>query len=218
MPVPVRIAIVNDYEIVVAGTAAVLAPYPHRIQVVELDSRMPVISDVDVLLYDTFGQVPGHLVDFAGLVRGPAPRVVIFSWDLNSKLVSRAVEKGASGYLSKGLSAEQLVDSIERVHAGEIVLPSETETTSTVLAGEWPGREAGLSARESEIIALITKGLTNQEIAERAYLSINSIKSYIRSAYRKIGVTRRSQAVAWGMQNGFEPDRVRRVEPPDHRT
>ena len=217
MPVPVRIAIVNDYEIVVAGTAAVLAPYPHRIRVVELDSRMPVISDVDVLLYDTFGQVPGHPVDFAGLVRGSAPRLVIFSWDLNSTLVSRAVEKGASGYLSKGLSAERLVDSIERVHAGEIVLPSETETTSTVVAGEWPGQEAGLSARESEIIALITKGLTNQEIAERAYLSINSVKSYVRSAYRKIGVTRRSQAVAWGMQNGFEPDRVRRVEPPDHR-
>ena len=96
-------------------------------------------------------------------------------------------------------------------------LPSETESASTVVAGEWPGQEAGLSARESEIIALITKGLTNQEIAERAYLSINSVKSYIRSAYRKIGVTRRSQAVAWAMQNGFEPDRVRRVEPPDHR-
>ena len=95
-------------------------------------------------------------------------------------------------------------------------MPSETESISTVVAGEWPGQEAGLSARESEIIALITKGLTNQEIAERAYLSINSVKSYIRSAYRKIGVTRRSQAVAWGMQNGFEPDRVRRVESPDH--
>ena len=218
MPVPVRIAIVNDYEIVVAGTAAVLAPYPHRVRVVELDSQLPVISDVDILLYDTFGQVPGHPADFADLVRGPAPRLVIFSWDLDSKLVSRALEKGVSGYLSKGLSAARLVDSIERVHAGEIVLPSETESTSTVVVGEWPGREAGLSARESEIIALITKGLTNQEIAERAYLSINSVKSYIRSAYRKIGATRRSQAVAWGMRNGLEPDRLRRVEPPDHRS
>ena len=218
MPLPVRIAIVNDYEIVVAGTAAVLAPHADRIRVVELDSRMPVISDVDVLLYDTFSQVPVDRVELAGLVRGQVPRVVIFSWDVSPGLVSRAMENGASGYLSKGLSAEHLVDSLERVHAGEIVLPSETRTTDTVLPPAWPGRGAGLSARESEIVALITKGLTNQEIAERAYLSINSIKSYIRSAYRKIGVTRRSQAVAWGMQNGFEPDRVRRIEPPDHRS
>jgi DNA-binding CsgD family transcriptional regulator len=94
------------------------------------------------------------------------------------------------------------------------LLPSEPEGTSNVQAGEWPGKEAGLSPRESEIVALIIKGLTNQEIAERAYLSINSVKSYIRSGYRKIGVTRRAQAVAWGMQNGFEPDRLER---PDRR-
>ena len=84
-------------------------------------------------------------------------------------------------------------------------------------AGEWPGQDAGLSERESEMIALITQGLTNQEIAEQAYVSINSIKSYIRSAYRKIGVTRRAQAVAWGMQNGFGSDRPQQVDPPDQR-
>ena len=50
------------------------------------------------------------------------------------------------------------------------------------------------------MLALITQGLSNQEIAERSYLSINSVKTYIRTAYRKIGVSRRSQAVAWGMQ------------------
>ena len=148
MPVPVRIAIVNDYEIVVAGTAAVLAPYPHRIRVVELDSQMPVISDVDVLLYDTFGQVPGHFVDLAGMVRGSASRLVIFSWDLDSTLVSRAVEKGASGYLSKGLSAERLVDGIEQVHAGEIVLPSETGSTSPSMRASGPVKRRD-SAHES---------------------------------------------------------------------
>ena len=50
------------------------------------------------------------------------------------------------------------------------------------------------------MLALITQGLSNQEIAERSYLCINSVKTYIRTAYRKIGVTRRAQAVAWGMQ------------------
>ena len=76
----------------------------------------------------------------------------------------------------------------------------------------WPGREWGLTEREAEVLALITQGLSNQEIAERSYLSINSVKTYIRTAYRKIGVTRRSQAVVWGMKHGFEPDRVRVVE------
>lgn len=55
------------------------------------------------------------------------------------------------------------------------------------------------------MLSLITQGVTNQEIAEACYLSINSVKSYIRSAYRKINVERRSQAVLWGTQNGMLP-------------
>ena len=69
--------------------------------------------------------------------------------------------------------------------------------------GAWPGEEAGLSEREAEIIAFIVLGLSNQEIADRCYLSINSVKTYVRSAYRKIAVTRRAEAVLWGMEHGF---------------
>ena len=61
----------------------------------------------------------------------------------------------------------------------------------------------GLTPREQEVLTLITQGLTNQEIADLAYLSINSVKTYVRSAYRKIGVTRRSQAVSWGLRAGI---------------
>ena len=59
---------------------------------------------------------------------------------------------------------------------------------SALVGGDWPGREEGLTAREAEVLSLITMGLSNQEIAERTLLSLNSIKSYIRSAYRKIDV------------------------------
>ncbi|WP_395693658.1 response regulator transcription factor [Nocardioides sp.] len=209
---PIRVAVVNDYEMVVAGVAAMLSPHTDRVSVVELDSGLPVISDVDVILYDTFGQVQGDGVDLEDLVRGSEARVVIFSWNVQPDLVARAIDRGAAGYLSKGLSADQIVDGIEAVHAGETVTPRPDPEAAERAAGEWPGREAGLTARESEVLALITQGLSNQEIAERTYLSINSVKTYIRTAYRKIGVTRRSQAVGWGMRNGFEPDRMRSID------
>ena len=66
---------------------------------------------------------------------------------------------------------------------------------------------AALSEREEQVLALIVQGLTNQEIADRVYISINSVKTYIRSAYRKIGVRSRSQAVVWGLRNGVQPPR-----------
>jgi NarL family two-component system response regulator LiaR len=211
---PIRIAIVNDYEIVVAGVAAMLAPHHERVQIVELDSGVPVLSEVDLILYDTFGQVQGDAVDLEDLLHGSSAKVAIFSWNLQTDLVQKAIDRGASGYLSKGLSADEVIAAIEAVHAGETVVPRESaESVGPDASGEWPGREAGLTAREAEVLALITQGLSNQEIALQTYLSINSVKTYIRTAYRKIGVSRRSQAVAWGMRHGFEPDRMRSVAP-----
>ena len=55
------------------------------------------------------------------------------------------------------------------------------------------------------MLSLIAQGMSNIEIAERLYLSINSVKTYIRSAYSKIGATSRSRAVAWRLQHGFAP-------------
>jgi DNA-binding NarL/FixJ family response regulator len=205
---PVRVAIVNDYDIVVAGTAAVLAPFSDRVQVVELDSRMPVVSDVDVVLYDSFGQVQGDSIDIEDLVRHGEAKVLVFSWNTDEDLVARALKTGAAGYLHKGVSAEELVTAIEAVAAGEQVLPAGQDADTF---GRWPGDEHGLSARESEVLALICQGLSNQDIAERAFLGINTVKTYIRTGYRKIGAGSRTQAVRWGMQHGFEPDRRRVV-------
>ncbi|GAW52266.1 MULTISPECIES: response regulator transcription factor [unclassified Nocardioides] len=216
---PIRIAIVNDYEIVVAGVAAMLAPHHERVEIVELDSGLPVLSEVDVILYDTFGQVQGDAVDLEDLLHGSSAKVAIFSWNLQTDLVQKAIDRGASGYLSKGLSADGVIAAIEAMHAGETVVPRESaESVGHDASGEWPGREAGLTAREAEVLALITQGLSNQEIALQTYLSINSVKTYIRTAYRKIGVSRRSQAVAWGMRHGFEPDRMRSVAPAQGRS
>ncbi|CAN5487309.1 hypothetical protein BH09ACT12_BH09ACT12_12820 [soil metagenome] len=215
---PLTVAIVNDYEIVIAGVAAALAPFTQRVRVIELDSQLPVISDVDLILYDTFGQVQGDGVDLETLVNGGRAKVVIFSWNLDSDLVDRTLARGASGYLSKELKAEAMVDGLEAVWRGEVVRPAVHEPADAPSKGDvrgvWPGHEFGLSAREAEVIALITQGLSNDEIAKMTYLSINSVKTYIRGAYRKVGISRRSQAVIWGMKNGFEPNTMRQVESP----
>lgn len=209
---PVRVALRNDYEIVVRGLAGMLEPFSDRVQVVELDSRLPVAREVDVVLYDTFGQDQGDRLTVADLVgdQGTA-RVVVYSWNLQAALVGTSVTRGVAGYLSKGLSAEQLVEAVERVHAGEKVV--ESAAIGDEVPGAWPGQEHGLSAREAEVLALITQGLSNEQIARRTYLSINSVKSYVRAAYRKIGATSRSQAVLWGVRHGFEPDVMRRPGP-----
>ena len=74
---------------------------------------------------------------------------------------------------------------------------------------EWPGRREGLTDREAEILALITQGRSNAEVAALTFLSPNTVKSYIRSVYRKIDAGSRTQAVLWGVRNGFTPDHHR---------
>ena len=207
----IRIAIVDDYAVVVAGVATLLAD--ERIDVVETGVSLPVITDVDLVLYDTFGQIQGDGIDLEDYVRDSDAKVVIYSWNLQPKLIERAVAGGASGYLSKMLAGPEIVAALERIMAGEVVILTGDHETSVDAAGDWPGREAGLSPREAEVLALITQGLSNQEIADRAYLSINTVKTYVRSAYRKLGVSRRSQAVLWGTRNGFEPDSQRVIDP-----
>jgi DNA-binding CsgD family transcriptional regulator len=74
---------------------------------------------------------------------------------------------------------------------------------------DWPGRAEGLTDRESEILALITQGRSNAEVASLTFLSPNTVKSYIRTIYRKIAVASRTQAVLWGVNHGFAPDHNR---------
>ena len=74
---------------------------------------------------------------------------------------------------------------------------------------DWPGRGEGLSDRASEILALITQGKSNAEVATLTYLSPNTVKSYIRHIYRKINVDSRTKAVLWGIDHDFTPDHHR---------
>src|SRR6476659_9893709 len=100
---PVRIAVMNDYEVIVAGLQQMLAPYAERVRVVELDSLLPVHSDVDLLLYDAFGRerVSGPVEQ---TILETDAKVVIYTWHLAPDLFAEALDKGAAGVLSKALT------------------------------------------------------------------------------------------------------------------
>ena len=215
---PIRVALVNDYEIVVKGLARMFDSYQDRIHLVELDAELPLDEHVDIALYDTFAQPQSDAVQVDRLMeQEKAHKVVLYTWNLQPELIHAATAKGVAGYLSKGLTAAELVEALDEVHEGEQPIVSDpVEGRDEVVGGDWPGRAEGLTHREAEVIALITQGLSNQDVAARTFLSINSVKSYIRSAYRKMAVTTRSQAVLWGVKHGFTPDRVR-IKHPDTR-
>jgi DNA-binding NarL/FixJ family response regulator len=207
---PLTVALVDDYDVVVMGVASILDQYRDRVVVAEIDTNSAVADVVDIVLYDSFAQPESDQHEIGVLVRNPrARRVVVFTWNFHPDLVASARAQGVSGYLSKALPARELVAALEAVHAGEIVISEMPGRARPANGLDWPGREEGLTDRESEILALITQGLSNADVAAHTYLSPNTVKSYIRSAYAKIGATSRTQAVLWGVEHGFVPDHRR---------
>ncbi|MEX1909580.1 response regulator transcription factor [Janibacter sp. Y6] len=200
---PIRVALIDDCEVVARGVAAMLADYPGRVDLVEADHRLVVAQPVDIALWDAFAPGAGgedRLVDDS-LVR----RTALYTWDVSSRSVLLAQERHLSGVLSKSASAGRLVDALERVDAGENVVMRPEHEIAEERAEEdgWPGRAEGLTRRQSDVVCLVVAGLSNQQIAHACYLSMNSVKSYIRAAYRTMGVSSRSQAVLWGVDHGF---------------
>lgn len=211
---PAEIAVVNDYEVVVRGVAAMLAPYVDQVRVVELDLNRPPTRPLDIALFDTFaapqeGEGGGML---AALERSPARRLVVYSWRIEPWTVRQALDAGASGYLSKSLTGRQLADQLLRIHHGEVLTTPHPgghrpdDGGNGAADRSWPGRDLGLTERESEVLALAVQGCNNTAIARHLYLSPNSVKTHARNLYRKIGVTNRTQAVLWGIAHGFMPD------------
>ena len=207
---PITVALIDDYDVVLIGLAHMFDHYRDRVVVAEIDTNEPLVDSVDIALYDTFAQPEADHDEIGVLIASPrARRAAVYTWNFHPELVESALAQGASGYLSKTLPAHALVAAIESIHHGEVVISPHPGKARIDVGLEWPGKSEGLSNRESEILALITQGKPNTEIAGLTYLSPNTIKTYIRSAYRKIGVTSRTQAVLWGIEHGFRPDHRR---------
>jgi DNA-binding NarL/FixJ family response regulator len=209
-PRPITVALVDDYDVVVIGVANILGQYADRVVIAEIDTNESLSDEVDIVLYDSFAQPESDHDEIQVLVDNPrAKRVVVYTWNFHPDLVDQARRQGVRGYLSKAMPARDLVAALEAIHAGEVVISEPPPRARPVSGSDWPGRGEGLTDRESEILALITQGKSNAEVAKLTYLSPNTVKSYIRSIYRKINVASRTQAVLWGVDNGFTPDHRR---------
>lgn len=207
---PILIALIDDYDVVLTGVASMLDRYRDRVLVAEIDANKPLEDTVDIALYDSFAQPESDHEEIDALVRSPhAKRVVVYTWNFHPDLIDSARRQGAHGYLSKTLPARNLVEALEAVHAGQTVISEPPRRARAALGLDWPGRREGLTDREAEILALITQGKSNADVATLTFLSPNTVKSYIRTIYRKIDVASRTQAVLWGVRNGFTPDHHR---------
>jgi DNA-binding NarL/FixJ family response regulator len=208
---PIRLALVNDYEVVVRGLAEMLRSYTDAFDIVELDADMPVQQVVDIALYDTFAQAQGDGEGVARLLANPrVDKLVVYSWNLQESLSASTMQRGVSGYLSKSLTASELTTALRQVARGETVIsPDPAGSRAAVVGGDWPGREEGLTAREAEVLALITQGKRTSEVASALYIGVNSVKTHTQKVFRKIGVTTRTEAALWGVDHGFVPDHRR---------
>lgn len=198
-------AVLNDCQLVVDGVAAMLTPYRDRVRVAQLACRADVTMNVDIGLYDAFAVETSPSRLRPHLENPLIGRVVVYTWLFDESAIEEMLTLGVRGVVAKSLPADLLVGAIERVHAGGVVVLPDPDERNIAEREELtnPLLDHALTAREAEVVALIANGLSNDEIARQLFISINTVKSCIRSAYRRIGVTRRSQAVAWAIERGL---------------
>jgi len=212
----VRVVLVDDHEMVLEGLKAMLARFTGRVRVVgqagtaaEAQSVVSALNP-DVVLCDI------RLRESSGLdlcrrltEQDPARRVLLLSVYDDEQYLYQALRAGAAGYLLKRVSGEELVRSLEEVHAGQTVVDGTlaarvASSAARLDSGEfWPGARVGLTQRESEVLGLIVAGLSNRAIASRLVIGDETVKSHARAIYRKLGVGDRAGAVAAALREGL---------------
>jgi DNA-binding NarL/FixJ family response regulator len=121
-----------------------------------------------------------------------APPVVVFCPQLDLPLARDALQAGASGFVHAEMTPDQLVRAVAVAAKGELVAPR--ELLRYVLIKDNSHDLAALSARQREILGYVVEGLSNAEIGRRLYLSESTIKQHLRSAYKLLGVSNRTEA------------------------
>jgi len=189
-----RVALVNDYELVLRGLAAMLDPFRDRLRVVELDVGTSPEHSVDVALFDTYGH-PRNGIDRVRLLANDerVGGVVVYTWAITNEQCEAAIAAGARGVIAKSEPAESLVHSLLKIDEGEVVV---SPVFRRPHGYTWPGHDLGLTARESEVAAFLAEGLSNREMADALAISEHTVKSHLKAIFQKTGVASRAQAVA----------------------
>jgi DNA-binding NarL/FixJ family response regulator len=181
------------------GQDALLKIGQEEPDVILMDIRMPVMNGVECTA--------------AVKQKYPKIKVVILTTFDDDEYIIDALSNGAEGYMLKDLPSEKLISSVRDVYNGNSIM--QPEIASKVIAHitknkmtPQPKRSLGgtnradeLTEREREILALISKGMNNNEIAESLFLTVGTVKNHIRSIYDKIGVSERSKAMLFAMEN-----------------
>jgi DNA-binding NarL/FixJ family response regulator len=167
--------------------------------VVLMDIQLPELDGIEATRRITGGDQ-----------QAPTPRVIVVTTYDFDEYVYRSLRAGASGFLLKRTRAEELVDAIRTVASGD-ALPLAATTRGLIAdfasressnASEWRGVSA-LTDREAEVLTLVARGLSNDEIADRLTLSIETVKTHVKHVYTKLGTRDRAQAVIAAYETGL---------------
>lgn len=209
---PIKVLIVDDHRLVREGLAAMLS-LQKDLQVVgqaangdEALSRCRSLQP-DVVLMDI--SMPGmNGIVATRLIRQKYlnTKVIMLTMLDQEAYVYEAVKAGATGYLLKNVGMEELARAIRDVHRGDASLhaKAQAQLIKEYAALAKQSRETyGLSERELEVLQLLADGHTNREIAEKLYISAQTVKTHIAHIFEKLGVRDRAEAVASALRRGL---------------
>ena len=207
---PLRVLIVDDHEVLRAGTRQVLEAFDDIVVVGEADDGTAAIAMIDgadpnVVLVDV------RLPDQSGIevarrltLTHPDVRVVILSAFDDDAFVRAALDAGATGYLLKTMPREELVGAVRAAGQGTTVLDP---ALSSRLAGGHGARNANsgprLTWRERETVELVAEGLSNKAIAARLGVSARTVEGHLNHVFVKLGVESRTELVRFVLTNGL---------------
>jgi two-component system, NarL family, response regulator LiaR len=204
---PIRILIVDDHTMVRNGLISFLKNEPEFELVGEARDGREAIEccgalKPDVILMDLVMPALGGVAATRAIhQRWPNVRVIALTSFQEKDLVQDALQAGAIGYLLKNVSGDELAEAIRKAHGGQPTLAPEALQALVQPVSEATTLGADLTRREQEVLALLAKGMSNPEIAERLVISRATVKVHVSSILSKLGVASRGEAISLAIQN-----------------
>ena len=204
---PIRVLLVDDHMVVRSGLSTVLSVFDDLKLVGEAGDgeeavRLSERLQPDVILMDLLmPKMDGVTAIKAIKTRWPQIQIIALTSFKEKEYVEGALKAGANGYLLKDVSAEELVNAIRRAVAGQPSLSPEAAQVLMKNVSEPALPHQDMTGRELEILALMVEGLSNNEIAERLFVSQSTVKFHVSNILSKLGVTGRTEAVALAVKH-----------------